>query len=183
MKSEEGESEVIKQVLSGDKNAFESLVVTHQDLIFAMIMRQVGHVSTAEELTQEVFIKAFKNLKSFNFEAKFSTWLTRIAINHTTSFFRSRRFKESKQTEAIKEEANKVSEDKLSSGYELKEQLAAFRNCFKKLGPKFQAIITLCGLEERSYEEAALIAEVPLGTVRSRLNKARLLLKDCMSEL
>jgi RNA polymerase sigma-70 factor (ECF subfamily) len=175
------DEEVIKKVLSGDSDLYRVLVSRHQNLVFGMIMRQTGNRDLAEELTQETFIKAFTALQSFRAEAKFSTWITRIALNHTNSYFTSKAHKQRKRSDSFDIELHDKNDTSATEEHELRERMRKFQSCLGKVKPTFREIITLCGLQGKSYEDAASLLDIPIGTVRSRLNKARLLLRDCMN--
>ena len=178
----ETEYSLIKRITAGDKEEFRVVVDEYKDLIFSMIMRQTGDRAVAEELTQETFVKAYVNLKSFRAESKLSTWLTRIALNHTNTYFGSRRFKERQRGESFIPDTHDR-EDRSDEQDELlrkEEELSKFRAALGTLKPKFREVLVLCSLEGKSYEEVAEIVGVPIGTIRSRLNKARLLLKHAV---
>lgn len=161
------EGDALKRAQSGDKEAFRVLVELHYEKVFAMELRQVRDRSVAEELTQEIFVKAYKNIHSFRHQAKFSTWLTRIAFNHTSSYFKSRRFKESRRTVSLIEENVASSQDSQT------EELISRLNFFiTKLAPHHREVLVLCAMEGRTYEEAAKVLEIPIGTIRSRMNTA-----------
>ena len=176
------DEEIIRAILNGEKELFEILVSRYKNSVYSMIMRQVGKHEIAEDLTQESLIKAFTALRQFKQESKFSSWLIRIALNHTNSFLSSKQFRNSKNTIYSSEDAKSA----LSAGAEeLKEQgetLKRFRDALLCLEAIYREVIVLCGIEERAYEEVSEILGVPIGTVRSRLNKARLLLKDNLGE-
>ena len=86
------DGEVVRQVLAGKRELFQVLVTRYKGQVFSMILRQVGDHAVADDLAQETFVKAYLNLKSFRYESKLSTWLVRIALNTTNSYFSSRRF-------------------------------------------------------------------------------------------
>lgn len=175
--SREREFAIIRRILAGEKDLFRELVGHYKNLVYAMIVRQVGDVGCAEDLTQEVFVKAYLNLKKFRYESKFSTWLMRVALNHMNSHFTSKKFKQQKRTESLEPKHDSpVVEDEQQE--ERKTLLKNFTEAFSRLKPKFREVISLCGLEGKTYEEAAQLLDVPVGTVRSRLNKARLTLKE-----
>ena len=174
------DEEIIGRVVSGEKQLFRLLVSRNKDKIFSLIMRQIGDREVSEDLTQETLIKAYRNLKSFRAESQFSTWLVRIAINTTNSYFASRKFKEQKQTEAFDTDTYQTQSSSPEQIHEEKQRMLRFRSCFSKLKPKLREVVSLCALEGKSYEESAVILDVPIGTVRSRLNTARLELKTCM---
>ncbi len=158
------------------------VVQEYRDIIFSMIMRQVGDRTTSEELTQETFVKAYVNLKRFRGESKLGTWMTRIALNETNNYFASRRFKEARRSESFSAETH----DQVKDGDEQQEMLekerwlVRFRAALATLRPLFREVLVLCSLEGRSYEEAAQVLDIPVGTVRSRLNKARLLMREAL---
>lgn len=171
------DGQIIEQVLAGDKQAFRFLVLRYQSQVFAMLMRQIAERDLAEELTQETFLRAYRELKSFRGEAKFSSWLIRIALNLSNSYFSSKRFKQRKQTESLEMENDRTTNETPHSRAERHEMLKRFRASLELISPKLREVMVLCGLEDRSYEEAAQILEIPVGTVRSRLNQARLEVK------
>ncbi len=176
------ERSLIERIQNGEKDDFRHLVNNYKDLVFSMIMRQVGDHTLSEELAQEVFIKAFLNIKKFQFRSAFSTWLTRIALNHTNSFFTSKRNKIRNITDEFDmkkhESITKTNPDTEDKALEQEKLLLRFRQALSGLKDKFREVIVLCSLEGKSYEEASEILDIPLGTVRSRLNKARLLIKE-----
>lgn len=179
----DSEREIIRRVLAGAKDEFRLLVLAHQSRVFALIMRQVANEAIASELSQEVFLKAYRSLHRFRFEAQFSTWLIRIALNVSNSYFSSKRFRQVKSTMSLEE--TEIAQD--SSSPELsnlidRDTLRRVRTALPSLSPKLRDAIVLCGFEERSYEEAAQILEIPVGTLRSRLNKARNLLRKKVFE-
>jgi len=174
------EEAVIDRIVAGASEEFAVLVERYQTMVFGMIMRQVGARDIADELAQETFIKAFRNLGSFRRRSMFSTWLIRIALNQTSNYFSSRRFKESRRTESLDLTAHDRAADSNTGG---DPRTALFHRALGALAPKFRDVVTVCGLEGRSYDDAAAILEVPIGTVRSRLNRARLMLKNEIERL
>lgn len=166
------ERRIIERVSAGHTDDFRLLVLAHQSRIFAVIVRSVGDESLAQELTQDVFVRAFRALANFRFEARFSTWLTRIALNVTRSYCDSKWYRSQRCTvslESIPIEGTVALSDGFD-GFALK-RLAWVTT---KLTPRLREVFVLCALEQRSYAEVAEILDVPIGTVRSRLNKARL---------
>ena len=176
----ESDTATIKAVLSGDTDQYRKLILRHQNRIFSLVNRQVQDVQISEELTHEIFVKAFLNLKKFRYEAKFTTWLTRIALNHVNSYFSSKKFKQQKRTDAFDPSLHDRATATMDNERERKNYLNLFREALSQLRPKLRDVIVLCGLEGRSYEEAAEILSIPIGTVRSRLNTARLNLKNAV---
>ena len=164
------EREVIRRVLSGEKEEFRHLVRAHQDRIFAMIMRQVGDRALAGDLAQEVMIRAYLGLDRFRFECSFSTWTTRIALNVAATYFSSRQFRQRSRTVALEAaRADEIPEPRPREA----QTLDRLRVCIGALRPKYREVLALCALERRSYAEAAAVLGVPEGTVCSRLRTAR----------
>lgn len=182
------EKDTIERILQGEKEEFSVLVKRYQDTVFSLIMRQIGNEDVAKDLAQEVFLKAYEKIGTFRHEAKFSTWLIRIALNHTNSYFASRRYKESLKNQDLNMEAhgNSTTEHQMEERKEkekVEENVKHFHIALSNLNPKFREVLVICGLEGKSYEEAAKILVLPIGTIRSRLNRARLLLKESIERI
>ncbi len=172
----ESESALIRAIVGGETNRFGELVVKYQDMIYALIRRQVRDPGTADDLAQETFVKAYQNLRRFRQECSFGTWLTRIALNTTNSYFSSRRFKESTKHVPFDSTRHDVPGD--SSAVEVERSFVVLRSLIGELKPKYRDVVVLCSLENKSYEEAAEILEVPVGTICSRMNKALSMLRN-----
>ncbi len=172
--SGEDERKVIERVKAGHTDEFRALVLAHQNQIFAVIMRSIGDESVAQELTQDVFVRAFRALSTFRFEARFSTWLVRIALNVTRSHCDSKWHRCQRRTIPL----DSLPADSLPAedGMDGIDGFALRRLEWvtTMLSAKLREVFVLCALEQRSYAEVAEILSVPIGTVRSRLNKARL---------
>jgi len=181
--SAEEEKGIITRVLAGERDEFRILVRTNQDRVHSIILRQVGNYHVAEELAQETFIRAYKSLKTFQFNSSFSTWITRIAINQCSNYFSSRRYKEYRKSEAFEAVHEKCAADGMDRDLERTQRLLLFQRALAALNPKLREVIVLCTLNEKSYEEVSRLLKIPIGTVRSRLNTARLQLKTEMNEL
>lgn len=172
--------EIIQSVLRGDRNEFGYLVLRYRDQVFCSIMRQVQDFEVAEELSHETFIKAYFALANFRFEAAFSTWLISIALRHTSSYFSSRKFKEKRRIAQLHQDA--ILEKRVSSTQSAfeRELMLNFKAALADLKSVYRETLLLCAVEGRTYEEAAKILGCPVGTIRSRLSKGRLLLKQAL---
>jgi RNA polymerase sigma-70 factor (ECF subfamily) len=174
----ESDSAIIKAIVNGESDQFRKLITRHQNRIFSLVNRQVQDL---QELTHEIFVKAYLNLKKFRFESKFTTWLTRIALNHVNSYFSSKKFKQQKRTESFDPGLHdRMASSSMDNERERKNLISQFKEALAALSPKLRDVIVLCGLEGKSYEEAAEVLGIPIGTVRSRLNTARLNLKTAV---
>lgn len=178
--SMQNEWDIIRRVRRGEQNEFRHLVNAHRDKVYAMILRQVADPEIAQELAQETFVKAYMNLEKFENRSLFSTWLIRIAINLTNSYFKSRRYKQSQQTRSLQPHHFKDLIDEKDLDKE--RQVQALYKVLANLKPRYREIISLCCFERYTYEQAANILEIPYGTVCSRMNKAFALLKKGFQE-
>lgn len=182
----EDEPGIIAAIKAGQREHYEKLVERYKDRVFAMVMRQIGERGQAEDITQEVFVKAYLNLSRFDGRSRFSTWLIRIAINHSNSYLTSRTHRMKQRTESItaisetRQSAIAASHD--AAHGDAKIELQRFRGALSALNEKLRVVLILCGLEGRSYQDAATTLAIPVGTVRSRLNKARLSMRQLLNE-
>jgi RNA polymerase sigma-70 factor (ECF subfamily) len=180
---QDSDEKLAQLAAKGDREAFRSLVMRYKDYTFSLIRRQVRDESVAEDLTQEVFIKVFRGLASYRGDALFKTWIVRIALNTTNSYFSSRRFKESRTTEQLPDEHEILSSYSASTTDETDQRLGLFQQALASLTPKLRDVLVLCALQEKSYEETAHLLSIPVGTVRSRLNSARTTMRELIAKL
>ncbi len=173
---------LVRRVRAGDVEQYRELLRRHKQLVFACIMRQVGSQAVAEELAHETFVKAYIRLHTFRFEARFSTWLVRIALNTVASYFSSRSYRYAQRTIAFEQEQHDTAYSPTEDAEDARRRLARFRSALNGLPSRLKEVLVLCGLEGRPYEEVARLLGIPVGTVRSRLNKARLEIKNAIEE-
>lgn len=184
-KSKLSDQALISLIKSGDKEAFTLLVKRYEKKILNILYLQLGNIPDLEDLAQEVFIKVFKNIGSFRGESQFYTWLYRIAMNISYDYKRKNReiysldepLKEDEEDTFEKVLFDSSIEDPLSviETEELKEKLRKF---IKELPKEYQEVLVLREYEGLSYEEIAKILNCPIGTVESRLFRARKELKE-----
>lgn len=168
---------VIRRICAGESADFRILVERYKDRVYALCVRQLGCPDLADELSQEIFLRVYRALPKFRYEAKFTTWLTRISLNVVQSYFASARYRERKKSVSF----DPALHDQPSPDRQPENDITAkFRECLSKLGARFREVLVLVALEERSYEEAATIVGVPTGTIRSRLHTARMTIKQCV---
>lgn len=173
------DQDLVKQVQSGNKNAFNLLVVRHQNKVMNIVSRYVKNSGDVADVTQEAFIKAYRALPNFRGESAFYTWLYRIAVNSAKNYLTSQSRKPPASdvdaqeadfydgSDALKENA---SPEKTLLSEELQTKLFA---AIDNLPDDLRAAITLREIEGLSYEEIATVMECPVGTVRSRIFRAR----------
>ena len=175
------ELSVIDRFKKDEKAAFEELVLKYQDRIYNLCHHVLGNSSDAEDAAQDTFIKAYQKLKDFTPDASLYTWLYRIAIN-TCLDYKKRPFVESffKKADEGEEFIDEPASDRPSPEklYESKQIGSALHNSIRKLPPKLRTAIILKEIEGLSYEEIADILEVSIGTVKSRISRAREELKE-----
>src|SRR5258708_8404707 len=169
--------QLVERCLAGDEGAWEDLVKVHTRRVYSICYRFVGKDSEAQDLTQEVFLRLFRTLKSFRVgEGCFPVWLTRLTRNLLIDNYR--RTKQERVTDSIEEQlpmlegrqsgANRA--DHLLAGREASEMLPA---ALQRLSPELRETVILRDLEEMEYREIAKTLGVPEGTVKSRLNRGR----------
>jgi|YelNatPaOPRAMG01_1025707.scaffolds.fasta_scaffold03174_6 RNA polymerase sigma-70 factor (ECF subfamily) len=171
------ETRLVERCLGGDETAWEDLVRAYTKRVYSICYRFTGSEAEAQDLTQDVFLRVFKTLKTFRAgEGSFTVWLTRLARNLLIDHYR--RTKLERATDSIEdqlpvlEERSAVSArtDGMLAGREAGELL---RLALQKLSPELRETVILRDLEELEYREIAQILNVPEGTVKSRLNRGR----------
>jgi RNA polymerase sigma-70 factor, ECF subfamily len=170
---------------NGDKSAVEELVLRYQDKIYNLCRHMLQDPSNAEDAAQDTFIKACRNLQKFRPTASFYTWLYRIAVN-TCLDYRKKPFCESLfkstakgDTYLVEKMSDKPSPESL---YESKQTGLALQKSLKLLSPKLRAVIILKEIEGLSYEEIAEVLDTSIGTIKSRISRAREEVRNLMQE-
>jgi len=174
------EVEYIRRVQRGDSETFGLLVEKYQQRIFSIVFHLVRRRDEVEDLAQEVFFKAFRAIRSYNFQSSFATWLSRIAVNHCYDYLRKVRASHlsyySQMTEESAHELERKAESQLPQGLDHGEKLA-LRDFVGKLLERApeddRLILTLKELEDYSVEEIADLLKLKTSTVKVRLHRAR----------
>jgi len=174
------EVEYIRRVQRGDSETFGLLVEKYQQRIFSIVFHLVRRRDEVEDLAQEVFFKAFRAIRSYNFQSSFATWLSRIAVNHCYDYLRKVRASHlsyySEMTEESAHELERKAESQLPQGLDHGEKLA-LRDFVGKLLERApeddRLILTLKELEDYSVEEIADLLKLKTSTVKVRLHRAR----------
>ncbi len=176
---------LIEKFKKGDESVFDRLVLKYQDKLYNLCRHMLGNADDAEDAAQDTFIKAYRNLSNFRPEVSFYTWLYRIAVN-TCLDYRKRPFFESlfrKSDEGeryyLETASDEPSPEKL---YESKQLGLALSKSLGKLSLKLRTVIILKEIEDLSYEEMAEVLDISIGTVKSRLSRAREELKKLLKE-
>jgi RNA polymerase sigma-70 factor (ECF subfamily) len=167
-----GDRRLAKRILSGDKRAGERLVTEAYPRVYRMLRSLVGNQDTAQDLTQQTFIKAWQAIENYRGEASLSTWLHRIAYHEYTHWLRDRR-----ETASIDEQPEIVAPDCLKSLHSMMLERA-----MAQLSEDHQGAFVLCHVWQYSTNEAGAIVGVPAGTIKSRLFEARRRLRELLAE-
>jgi len=170
--------ELLQRCLSGENSAWESLLRVYTRKIYNLCCRFTGRVEEAEDLTQEVFIKVFQTLRTFDAaQGSFSTWLHRVARNHLVDHYR--RTKKDRITASIEDDLETIQE-KPSPGtgpaghLEAREREEQLQRGLDRLSPDLREAVVLRDLHDLDYLEISQVLGVPQGTVKSRINRGRL---------
>ncbi len=170
------DGELIDRYLrAGDGGAFGELVKRHQDLVYSLCYRMVGGADEAEDLTQEIFIRLIDKVGLWRGEAKFTTWLYRLAVNHCRDHLRRRR-PEVVDADEFLVDSGPGPEGQAEAG-DLRNRVEA---ALMALPLDWRSVVWLRDIEGFSYQEIAEILEVELGTVKSRLARARAALASAL---
>ncbi len=179
MAGSDNESKLIAQSLSGDPEAYAALVSQHQKMIRAMTFRMTGSPDDAEELAQDAFVRAYRQLTTFNRSSKFSTWLCKIAINLSLDWRRRENRREAVHTEWA---AEVISENNPGSGFPDELSLRV-QDALIHLPAKQRAAIVLTIYENQSHAEAAKTLGCTEATISWRVFAARQKLKKLLNDL
>ena len=172
------DSSLVSRCLRGDETAWEDLVRQHTRKVYALCYRFTGSGSEAQDLTQEVFLRVFRTIRSFrSTEGSFGTWLSRVTRNLLIDHYR--RTRQDRVTDSIEEQLPMMEEegaaasarpDHALAGREASEILQA---TLQRLSPDLREAVILRDLQEMEYREIAEVLQIPEGTVKSRINRGR----------
>jgi RNA polymerase sigma-70 factor (ECF subfamily) len=183
---------LVARLVRRDEEAFNEVVRLHGDRVFNLVLRMVGSRAEAEDIAQEVFVTVFKSIDSFRSEAKLSTWLLRIAANHAKNrikYLARRRGSggESGATDSaeLADEGKSPIQSHIDAPdvlLEAAETEEMMQKAIATLDEDQRLLVVLRDVEELSYEEIVEITGLPEGTVKSRLHRARMTLKELLEE-
>ncbi len=188
------EEDLVRRLQQRNERAFVDCVRTYQDKVYSLVFRMLGSAHEAEDVAQEVFVTVFKSIDSFRGDSRFSTWLYRIAVNHCKNRIKYLRRRAHRATAELDEHAEhalyhatpggaaqhstlgqaEARPDEALEGVQLE---AIVQRAIGELDEEHRTLLVLRDVEELSYEEIVEITGLPEGTVKSRLHRARLVLK------
>jgi len=181
------ERSLLKRLRDRDERAFRELVAAHRDRVFNITYRMLGNRHEAEDVSQEVFITVFKTIDTFREESKFSTWLYRVAVNHCKNRIKYLARRHDRDRDELDETTQGASSgngaigspaprspDHALAGMQMEQVL---RDAINSLDEEQRLVVILRDVEDLSIEEICAITDMPDGTVKSRLHRARLALR------
>jgi RNA polymerase sigma-70 factor (ECF subfamily) len=182
---------LLGRLVKRDEDAFNQIVRAYSDRVYNLVLRLVGSPSEAEDIAQEVFVTVFKSIESYRGEAKLSTWILRIAANHSKNRIKylSRRRTTGQELKDGTDATEMADEGKapMQSHFEAPDVLLEaaeteqlLQGAIAKLDEEQRLLVVLRDVEELSYDEIMEITGLPEGTVKSRLHRARMALKDLL---
>lgn len=169
-------------MLNGDKQAFAVIIHRTEALVAQMVFKMVSREADRKDLVQEIYLKVYKNLSGFRYQAKLSTWIGQITYNTCISYLRSKKLLLPGYGSDDDEEAMPVPDPVASGQSDMplfqKQRVQLMQQAMEKLSPIHRTLITLYHQEEMSYQEIGVITNLPEGTVKSYLFRARRSLKE-----
>ena len=180
------EKALIQRVLSGDHEAFAELVEAHEKPVYNLCLRMCGNQEDAKDLAQEAFVKAWRGLRFYKFESAFSTWLYRLTTNVCIDFLRKQK-RRPPVSLTVQDEDETAVELELRDEAPLPEEQVLHREkqqrilaAMEQLEEEFRSVLVLRVVEDLTYEQIGEILDLKPGTVKSRLARARIKLKNLL---
>ncbi len=175
---------LISDCLAGNTAAFGELVTRYQDRLYNTVFRLVSQPEDARDVVQDAFLNAYQSLATFKGDSLFFTWLYRIAINTAISMKRKQRtvlqLTSGLESGTVNEPADPSEATQPGRALEMAEDERRIQQALSRLSPEHRTVLVLKDMEGRKYEDMAELLEVPIGTIRSRLHRARLELRDML---
>lgn len=180
---------LIKKALAGNESAYRVLLNRHKEAIYRLIIKIVRNQEEARDLVQETFMKAFGSLSSYKCQYRFTTWLYKIAANSCIDFLRKRRLVSISLDQPLETKDGEVTIELADWTYNPEADLASRQKALsidaaiESLPKKYREVILFRHKQDKSYEEIAQILNIPVGTVKARIFRARELLKKKLKSL
>ncbi len=175
---------LITECLEGRPAAFGELVHRYQNRLYNTVLRMIGNSEDAQDVVQEAFLHAYQSLASFKGDSLFFTWIYRIAINTAISLKRKQKSMISidghPDSGQLIDPLDSSESSRPGHALEMAEEEQSLRNALARLSPEHRTVLVLKDIEGHKYEEMAELLEVPIGTIRSRLHRARLELRELL---
>ncbi len=174
-RGDHSEADLVQRCLEGDAAAWDTLARVYWKRVFNTAYKFVAQFDEAEDLTQEIFLKLFRALPTYDRRASFETWLTRVSRNLCIDRYRRRRREEERFTDEVDPDTIPLDElvSRPDATLEQRDQVAMVRRALAKLPPMYREAVALRDVHDLSYEEIAHRLQLPEGTVKSRSNRGR----------
>jgi RNA polymerase sigma-W factor len=182
------DDKLVERAIGGDEKAYQQLVDKYQRALYYHILKMVRNKDIIEDLVQETFVKAFDNLESYSTNYAFSTWLYRIATNHTIDYLRKKKLPTKSIDAPVKTRDGdmqmELPDEHASADRQVlkKQRKNIVQNAIQNLPKKYRKVIVLRHMEEKSYQEIADELELPLGTVKAHIFRAREMLYKALKD-
>jgi len=177
---------LIADCLGGNASSFGELVRRYQERLFHTVYRMVDNAEDARDVVQEAFLSAYQSLDSFKGDSLFFTWLYRIAVNTAISLKRKQRvvlsIDATRNGEPLVEPTDPSEVNRPGHAIEQAEQGRRIQQALSRLSPEHRAVLVMKDMEGQKYEDIADVLGVPIGTIRSRLHRARLELREILEK-
>jgi len=179
---------LVQQAIGGKEQAYSQIVEKYERALYYHILKMVRNKEVVEDLVQEAFVKAFDNLNSYNTNYAFSTWLYRIATNHTIDYLRKKKLKTLSINESVKTREGEMKMELPDEDFQTdrqvmhKQRKKIIEEAIENLPSKYRKVIQMRHMEEKSYQEIADILDLPLGTVKAHIFRARELLYKALKD-
>ncbi|MFA5833781.1 MAG: sigma-70 family RNA polymerase sigma factor [Bacteroidota bacterium] len=179
------DNDIIRRVLDGDHRAYAELIDRHKDKAMTLSMRMLKNRHDAEEALQDAFVRAFRALPSFEWKSSFSTWFYRIVFNVCSSVLSRRGHTNLLSIDEENDDDLKIeipsTDEEPDREYEKKEFLQIVHGEIERMDASYSSILTMFFLQEMSYDEIIVVTGLPIGTVKNRLFRARLQLRNAVA--
>ena len=182
------DDKLVERAIGGDESAYSELVEKYERALYFHVRKMIKDEEQVNDLVQEAFVKAFDNLNSYSTNYAFSTWLYRIATNHTIDYLRKKKLKTLSIDEPVKTRDGDMQmqlEDE-SAGTDRniirKQRQKIVQNAIDELPEKYRKVIEMRHMEEKSYQEIADVLDLPLGTVKAHIFRAREMLYKALKD-
>ncbi len=173
---------LIEDIIKGEHDKFDILVNRYRNQVFRFLLKFIDDTAQAEDLAQETFIAAFQNLDTFLGNAKFLTWLLGIARNKVINDINRSGKRRSKMISDQMLESHRSPEDTPLEYTEKKQRFSLLKKAIDRLEPDLKEVLVLVSMEGMSYEEVARMQDIPVGTVKSKLFRARMMLRKFLKK-
>jgi len=177
------DSKTIDEILAGDISKYELIIKKYQSRIVNLCYKYTKNYQDAEEVAQEAFLRAYKSLDNFRYDSKFYSWLHRITINCSLNYINSKEKQKEKATisenTGLNEHSERISQETPYNAYNMEDIADKISTLYNNLPKDLQLVLKYRDIDDMTYEQISEKANLPVGTVRSRLHRARdILLKE-----